>query len=60
MDFKLFQMDVKNDFLNGYIIKEVYNSQPPGLKITSILTMFLNSKELCMVSNKRVGLSMSD
>ncbi|GKE46482.1 retrovirus-related pol polyprotein from transposon TNT 1-94 [Tanacetum coccineum] len=29
-DFKLFQMDVKSDFLNGFINEEVYVSQPPG------------------------------
>ncbi|GJZ26441.1 retrovirus-related pol polyprotein from transposon TNT 1-94 [Tanacetum coccineum] len=29
-DFKLFQMDVKSAFLNGFINKEVYVAQPPG------------------------------
>ncbi|GJU96721.1 retrovirus-related pol polyprotein from transposon TNT 1-94 [Tanacetum coccineum] len=29
-DFKLFQMDVKSAFLNGFINKKVYVSQPPG------------------------------
>lgn len=33
MDFKLFQMDVKNDFLNRLIEEEVYVDQPPGFKI---------------------------
>ncbi|GJY74480.1 retrovirus-related pol polyprotein from transposon TNT 1-94 [Tanacetum coccineum] len=28
-DFKLFQMDVKSDFLNGFINEEVYVAQPP-------------------------------
>ena len=28
MDFKLFQMDVKNAFLNDFIQKEVYVEQP--------------------------------
>jgi hypothetical protein len=30
--FKLYQMDVKNNFLNGVMQKEVYVSQPPGFK----------------------------
>ncbi|GKA19116.1 retrovirus-related pol polyprotein from transposon TNT 1-94 [Tanacetum coccineum] len=30
LDFKLFQMDVKSAFLNGFIKKEVYVAQPPG------------------------------
>ena len=29
---KLFQMDVKSVFLNGYIKEEVYVEQPPGFK----------------------------
>ncbi|GJU72365.1 retrovirus-related pol polyprotein from transposon TNT 1-94 [Tanacetum coccineum] len=30
LDFKLFQIDVKSAFLNGFINKEVYVAQPPG------------------------------
>ncbi|GJT64920.1 zf-CCHC domain-containing protein, partial [Tanacetum coccineum] len=29
-DFRLFQMDVKSDFLNGFINEEVYVAQPPA------------------------------
>jgi hypothetical protein len=31
-DFKLYQIDVKSDFLNGPIKEEVYVEQPPGFK----------------------------
>nr|GEY57980.1 copia protein [Tanacetum cinerariifolium] len=30
LDFKLFQMDVKSTFLNGFVNEEVYVAQPPG------------------------------
>ena len=31
-DFKLYQMDVKSAFLNGFINEEVYVKQPPGFE----------------------------
>ena len=30
MDFRLYQMDMKSAFLNGYIEEEIYVDQPPG------------------------------
>ncbi|GJZ84272.1 retrovirus-related pol polyprotein from transposon TNT 1-94 [Tanacetum coccineum] len=30
LDIRLFQMDIKNEFLNGFISEEVYAVQPPG------------------------------
>jgi hypothetical protein len=48
--FKLYQMDVKNAFLNGPI-KEVL-SNLPALKIVSTLTMFTNSQRRFMGSSK--------
>ena len=32
MDFKLYQMDVKSAFLNGFIEEKVYVKQPPGFE----------------------------
>jgi len=32
MDFKLYQMDVRSAFLNGFIQEEVYVDQPPSLE----------------------------
>ena len=41
-DFKLFQIDVKIAFLNGFINEEVHVEQPSGFEILSFLIMFLN------------------
>ena len=32
MDFKLYQMDIKSAFLNGFIEEKVYVEQPPSFK----------------------------
>ena len=32
MDFKLFQIDIKSTFLNGYLSKNIFVEQPPGFE----------------------------
>jgi hypothetical protein len=41
-NIKLYQMDVKSAFLNGYINDLVYVEQPPGLKMKRSPTMFIS------------------
>ena len=48
MNFKLYQMDVKSAFLNGFIQEEVYVEQPPSFKSFEFLTMFLNFQKIYM------------
>ena len=42
IEFKLYQMDAKSAFLNGYLKEEVCAMQPLVLKILNFQIMFLN------------------
>ena len=48
MDFKLYQMDVKSAFPNGFTEYEVYVKQPLVLKTLILQIMYLNYLKHCM------------
>ena len=58
MNFKLFQMDVKNAFLNNFIQEKVYVEQSPVLRILKNQIMFINFKKLYMAWNKLLELDI--
>jgi len=48
-DFKLFQMDVKSTFLNGFIEKEVYVEHPHGFVDLTCLDFVFKLERLSMI-----------
>ena len=48
-NFKLFPMDVKSAFLNGFINEEVYVEQPPGFENPHFPNHVFNFQKLYMV-----------
>ena len=57
-DIKLFQMDVKSAFLNGYINELVYVEQPSVLKTVCTPSMSTGCPRHYMVSSKLLELGM--
>ncbi|GJX40721.1 retrovirus-related pol polyprotein from transposon TNT 1-94 [Tanacetum coccineum] len=68
-DFKIFKMDVKSAFLNGFINDEVYVSQPPGFvnfekpnhvfKLKKALYGLKQAPKACLEDSKPIKTSMS-
>ncbi|GJR81408.1 retrovirus-related pol polyprotein from transposon TNT 1-94 [Tanacetum coccineum] len=53
MNFKVFQMDVKSDFLNGKLKEEVYIKQPPGFESSKF------SNYVCKLDKALYGLKQA-
>ena len=53
-DFKLFQIDIKSAFLNGFIEEEVYIEQPPGF-VDPTLPDFIFKLEKALYSLKQAS-----
>ncbi|GJR21411.1 retrovirus-related pol polyprotein from transposon TNT 1-94 [Tanacetum coccineum] len=59
-EFKLYQMDVKSAFLNGFINEEVYVAQTLGFIDFEKPNHVYELKRICMVLIKRLRLGMID
>ena len=60
MEFKLYQMDVKSAFLNGYLKEEVYVTQPPGFENTEFSNHIFKLDKALYGLNKLLELGMKD
>ena len=56
---RLYQMNIKNTFLNGLIHEEVYVEQPPGFKSNTFPHHVLKSIKYCMDLIKLLELGMN-
>jgi hypothetical protein len=58
--FKLYQMDVKSAFLNGFIEEEVYVKQPPGFESEKYPHRVYRLKRALYGLKQAPGLGMGD
>ena len=59
-NFKLYQMDVKSAFLNGFITEEVYVEQPPGFEDPKFPNHVFKLSKALYGLNKPQELGMKD
>jgi hypothetical protein len=52
-NFKVYQMDVKSTFLNGYLEEEVYMEKPEGVSLTN------NFEYVCKMKKALYGLKQA-
>ena len=58
-DYEIWQMDVKNAFLNGYLKEELYMMQQKVLSILKVLTKCASSSDPYMDWCKPLGVGIS-
>nr|GEW66990.1 hypothetical protein [Tanacetum cinerariifolium] len=59
-DYEMWKMDIKNDFLNVYIVEDIYMVQPEGFVDPIILEKYASFKDSFMVVSKHQEAGIKD